>query len=187
VGRAIIPKRTDAASQVFPDGRLKVTRMKFVRTTRPKNPYTTDGIPASSSIAGLRIVFIREGASSAMKIAQPMESGTAKTIEPMVTRMVPTISGKIPYSGTAAVGSHDNPSRKSGRVTCCRIGKPSRTRKRRMRIMAITAKKAVRKNRLLINCSLIRDLRALPIEEFLNPNSVPAILTIFTPWQKEKN
>ena len=64
VGRAMIPRRTEAASQVLPVGKLKVIRMKFVRMIKPKNPYTTEGIPASSSIAGLRIVFIRGDASS---------------------------------------------------------------------------------------------------------------------------
>ncbi len=38
VGRAMIPRRTDAANQVLPVGRSKVTRMKFVRTMRPKKP-----------------------------------------------------------------------------------------------------------------------------------------------------
>ena len=38
VGRAMIPRRTDAANHVFPVGRLNTIRMTFVRTTRPKNP-----------------------------------------------------------------------------------------------------------------------------------------------------
>ena len=82
---------------------------------------------------------------------------------PMVTRSVPTISGKIPYSGIAAVGSHDNPRRRSGRLTCSRIGYASRTRKRMMNAMTITAKKAVKKKRVLIDCSLSRRCGHCPV------------------------
>ena len=64
VGSAMMPRRTEAASQVSPVGRSNATRIKLVRTMRPKNPYTTEGIPASSSMAGLRIFFIRGEASS---------------------------------------------------------------------------------------------------------------------------
>ncbi len=66
VGSAMMPSSTEAASQVSPVGRSNVTRMKPVSTMRPKNPYTTEGIPASSSMAGLRIFFIRGDASSAI-------------------------------------------------------------------------------------------------------------------------
>ncbi len=65
-------------------------------TIRPKNPYTTDGIPASSSMAGLMTSFTRGEASSAIYTAVPIESGTAITIEPRVTSRVPTIRGAIP-------------------------------------------------------------------------------------------
>ena len=38
VGRAMIPRRIEAASHVSPVGISKVTRMKSVSTIRPKNP-----------------------------------------------------------------------------------------------------------------------------------------------------
>ena len=66
VGRAMMPSRTEAASHVSPVGRSKVTRMKSVRTIRPKNPYTTEGIPASSSTGRFEHYFTRGDASSEM-------------------------------------------------------------------------------------------------------------------------
>jgi hypothetical protein len=122
VGRAITPRSSEAASHVSPVGISKLTRIKFVRTIKPKNPYTTEGIPASSSTAGLRIFFVRGDASSERYIAQPMDSGTAKTMAPMVTNRVPTMSGKIPYNGTIAVGAQSGPRRKAGKPTSTKIG-----------------------------------------------------------------
>ena len=46
VGSAITPRRMDPASQVSPLGTAKFTRIQSVRTIRPKNPNTTEGIPA---------------------------------------------------------------------------------------------------------------------------------------------
>ncbi len=64
VGSVMIPRRIDPASQVCPLGMLNAMRMKVLRTIIPKNPYTTDGMPASSSVAGFRMLFIRGEASS---------------------------------------------------------------------------------------------------------------------------
>lgn len=72
----MMPNRTEPASQVSPVGIEKFTRIRSVSTIKPKNPYTTDGIPANSSIAGLTIAFTRGGeASSAMTIAQAIPRG----------------------------------------------------------------------------------------------------------------
>ncbi len=96
VGSAIIPRRIDPASQVSPVGTSKETRIQLVSTTSPKKPYTTEGMPASSSTAGLIMVRRRGPASSEMKMALAIPSGTARTMAPIITRIVPTISERIP-------------------------------------------------------------------------------------------
>lgn len=113
VGSAMIPSNIDPASHDSPVGTSNEILIQFVRIIRPKNPYTTEGIPASSSIAGLMTAFTRGGASSDMKSALPIPNGTARTIAPTVTRRVPTISVKIPYEGGVPVGFHERPVRKS--------------------------------------------------------------------------
>ena len=89
-----------------------------------------------------------------------MESGTANTIAPIVTRRVPMMSGKIPYRGSTAVGAQVSPKRKGMIPTSTKIGYPSRNRKRRINVTTTTAKDAVQKNRVLIARSLRNDRRA---------------------------
>jgi hypothetical protein len=89
-----------------------------------------------------------------------MESGTANTIDPIVTRRVPTMSGKIPYRGSPAVGAQVSPKRKGMIPTSTKIGYPSRNRKRRMKETTTTANDAVQKNRVLIARSFRNDKRA---------------------------
>jgi hypothetical protein len=86
-----------------------------------------------------------------------MDSGTAKTMAPIVTSSVPTMSGKIPYSGSAAVGAQSGPRRNVSGPTCAKIRKPSRNKKSRMKVTTITAKKAVKKKTVLIDLSLRRE------------------------------
>ena len=52
VGSAIIPRITEAAAHEKPLGISSVFCRKLHKTSIPKNPYTTDGIPARSSTAG---------------------------------------------------------------------------------------------------------------------------------------
>ena len=93
-----------------------------------------------------------------------MDSGTAKTMAPRVTSRVPTMSGKIPYSGSAAVGAQSGPRRKLRGPTCVKIGNPSRNRKSRMKVTTITAKKAVKKKTVFIDFSFRREYRAGPAD-----------------------
>ena len=143
VGRAMMPKRTEPASQVSPVGTEKLTLITSVRTIRPKNPYTTDGMPARSSIAGLNTAFTRGDASSAMTIAHAMPRGAAMTIAPMVTRRVPTHSGRVPYVGIAPVGFQVAPKRNSHGVAVAKMGRPSFTRNAKMKNTVSTPKAAV--------------------------------------------
>jgi hypothetical protein len=89
-----------------------------------------------------------------------MESGTAKTMAPNVTSRVPAMSGKIPYSGSTAVGAQSGPKIKLIGPACVKIGKPSRNRKSRMNVTTITAKKAVKKRMVFIDCSFRREYLA---------------------------
>ncbi len=96
VGIAMIPRSIDPASHDSPVGTSKVICNHVVRTINPKKPNTTDGIPASSSIAGFIIAFIRGVASSAIKMALPILRGIAMSIAPRVTSKVSTIKGNAP-------------------------------------------------------------------------------------------
>ncbi len=66
VGNAMIASTTAPAKAVSPTGRFMDFWMSGTRTTSPKKPYTTEGIPASNSITGLRMPCMRFGASSAI-------------------------------------------------------------------------------------------------------------------------
>ena len=81
---------------VKPVGRLSVSRTTDDKTTIPKNPSTTDGMPATISIIGLRISRSQRGAISAMKIAVNKPIGMAMMAAPIVTTSEPKISGIIP-------------------------------------------------------------------------------------------
>ena len=128
VGRAMTARRMDPASQVRPDARSKVTRRTSVRIIRPKKPYTTDGIPARSSMAGLRTLLVREEAISAVKTAHPRERGMAMAMAPRVTRIVPAMRGRVPYSGGVPVGSQVPPVMKFPIPTSGKMGEASRKR-----------------------------------------------------------
>ena len=173
VGRAMMPRRTDPASQVSPVGTEKFTRIKSVRTIRPKNPYTTDGIPARSSIAGLNMAFTRGEASSAMTIAHAIPRGAAMTIAPMVTRTVPTHSGRVPYAGIVPVGFQVASKRNSHGVAAAKIGRPSLTRNVRMKNTVRTPKAAVANQTERMIRSFRYALR--PAESSANTAGVPVI------------
>ena len=66
VGIAMIPSSSDAASQERPYVTSNASLRKGTSTTSPKNPYTTDGIPAKTSQIGLRMLRYLEGATSEM-------------------------------------------------------------------------------------------------------------------------
>jgi glycosyltransferase involved in cell wall biosynthesis len=67
VGRTITVRIKDAASILKPVP-PKYTLIIGTSTISPKNPYTTEGIPARVSITGFKILLIVRGASSARNI-----------------------------------------------------------------------------------------------------------------------
>ena len=81
---------------VRPVGTLKASRTSGDRAIIPMKPSTTDGIPATTSIIGLRISRSQRGATSATKIAASTPVGTAMIAAPSVTSTDPRISGSSP-------------------------------------------------------------------------------------------
>lgn len=66
-------------------------------TTRPKNPYTTDGTPARAFIEGTSTRRTAGGAISAKNTAHATPRGVPMPIAPNVTISEPTIIGKMPH------------------------------------------------------------------------------------------
>ena len=102
-----------AASRLLPGGARRVL-IKGTITTRPKKPYTTDGIPARSSIAGLNSLTITAGAISERKIAVNIPISIPANTEPRVASRDAATMGKIPNDASpfAEVGFHSLPKTK---------------------------------------------------------------------------
>ena len=84
VGKIMMPRMMDAARIESP-GPPIYSRIKGARTITPRNPKTTEGIPASSSMVGLMMRITRRGRNSFKKIAPAMPSGAPISIAPKVT------------------------------------------------------------------------------------------------------
>ena len=80
-------------------------------TIRAKKPITTEGKPASSSMAGLMISRNHVGAKAAEKSAARMAMGAANNIPISVILMVPTTRGTRPYLGLSETGCQAFPVR----------------------------------------------------------------------------
>src|SRR6185295_19598814 len=80
---------------------------QVARTIKAKKPITTDGMPASSSTAGLMTSRTACGANSDVKIAAPTAIGSAMSNATMVTLRVPISSGSSEYFGTVETGCHE--------------------------------------------------------------------------------
>ena len=80
----MMPSMMDAVSTPFPLVPVR-TCITGTMTTRPKKPYTMDGIPASRSMAGFRNRYSFAGQNFAIKIAQSSPIGTPIRIAPAVT------------------------------------------------------------------------------------------------------
>ena len=74
VGRIIMPSRMPAVRTLFPTP--KMLCMMGTRTTSPKKPYTMDGMPASSEIAGFKILYNFPGQNRAIKTEHNSPMGT---------------------------------------------------------------------------------------------------------------
>src|SRR3712207_4640746 len=107
VGSIIIPSKMEATNILLPLPLDDIRPMPFrllekslahgTKTTRPKKPYTTDGIPANSSVAAFNGLYICLGQYIAIKTDVSIPVGTPTIIAPAVTYILPTIIGNIPY------------------------------------------------------------------------------------------
>jgi len=133
VGKIIIARIMEADSTLYPlwysvfrmsaKNVLSICINSSLTMTIPNRPYTTEGIPARSSTAGLINLLTLGGANSARKIAVATPRGTPRIRAPKVTAKVPIIIGRIPK--TPFVGYHSFPRRKSIKPTFLIMGKPS--------------------------------------------------------------
>ena len=80
----MMPSSTDAVSIVFPFT-PKICLTAGTSTHIPKNPYTTDGIPAIRLINGLMTLYAFGGQNFDKNIAVRSPIGTPITIAPAVT------------------------------------------------------------------------------------------------------
>ena len=122
-GRIIAPRTSDAASTDSPDA---IPSRSKPRTTvrRPRKPYTTDGIPARTSITGRTTARVR-GPATQSASAAPTPTGSATTSAPNDTASVPAIIGRIPRMGFGSVGSQSLPERKPHSDACDSAGRLS--------------------------------------------------------------
>jgi hypothetical protein len=130
---------------VCPVGRLRVFCTIGTNITSPKNPNTTEGMPARTSIKGFSKSATFGFATSAIYIAQAIPRGTAKIIEPAVTRREPKNRGNSPNSLFTDSGYHNFPVRKSRRDVFLKRSKLSLNKKRHMR-KTITTVRALTEN-----------------------------------------
>ena len=103
IAKMIAPARTlnpllAASGFIFCANGRMYSRMAGTMTASPKKPYTTEGIPANSSIAALKSFAGRFFTISAKNTAQPSPVGIPIINAPRVTPRVPAIKGKIPNS-----------------------------------------------------------------------------------------
>ena len=112
-GNIIIAKTIIAEKSVAPSGRLNAFLTNGTIIIMPASPYTTDGIPESSSTADVRIFETLFPANFEMYIAHKSPIGTPTTIAPRVPNTELSINGRMPYNGVFAVGCQTVPKRKS--------------------------------------------------------------------------
>ena len=84
VGRIMIPSRIEAVKILFPFP-LKCSLINGTNTTRPKNPYTIEGMPAKRSTIGFKMRYSFSGQKRAIKIDISIPTGTPIKSAPPVT------------------------------------------------------------------------------------------------------
>jgi hypothetical protein len=140
VGSAIIPRIMEPVKAVCPVGRLKTSLISGTSTTSPKNPNTTEGMPARISIKGFRKSATLGCASSEIYIAQAIPRGIEKIIAPAVTIREPKSRGNKPNCMFKDVGYQDFPVRKPRRDVSLKRSKLSLNKKRHIRKSIMTVR-----------------------------------------------
>jgi hypothetical protein len=94
----------------------KIACTHVASTMSAKKPMTTEGTPASSSIAGFTTSRRRGPAYSDTNTAAATLMGTASTSATTVTFREPTMSGSTLYLGTSLTGCHTNAASPAWRI-----------------------------------------------------------------------
>lgn len=162
VGKIIIPRMIDVVRSPFPSPAFSTIPICFnvlpnsrtigTSTTRPKNPYTTEGIPANSSVAAFSGLYIFFGQYIAINTDVRIPIGTPNTIAPAVTYKLPMIIGKIP--NRLLFGLHSSPVINFTNPISLIAGTPFANKKIQMRATASTEVQAAIKNTPCMNFSV---------------------------------
>ena len=153
----MIPSRMEAVRIQLP--LLRGSRStKGTMTTRPKKPYTTEGMPANSSTAGCRTLRVRLLAKNAIYMAVIIPTGTPSNTAPAVTYTLPNIMGKMPYR--PLLGRQVVPSRKSPRPISAMAGMPLAKRKIQINATARMDTQATSRKTIFANVSLMEFMDA---------------------------
>ena len=104
--------------------------MAGTSTIIPTKPYTTDGMPASSSTAPRMTLATLGGATLERNSAVNSPTGTPIRMAPAVPYTEVRMKGRIPNDGSRVVvaGSQTCPVRKSQRPICRMAGTPETIR-----------------------------------------------------------
>ena len=121
VGSTMMDRMMATAMRLLP-GPPKRLRTKGTTTIMPKNPYTTDGMPASRSMAERMTRPVLFGASSARNTATMIPTKVENATERAVAKREATIIGKIPK--ISAVGCQVVPKIKSSTPILNMAGAP---------------------------------------------------------------
>jgi hypothetical protein len=142
------PSAMPAVSAFSRIGECVTDCSQLASTMSAKKPITTDGMPASISIAGLRNSRTWGGANSELYTAASTDSGTANSMAITTTLTVPVSSGTSPYLGTSPTGCHNGVAKKPARLASFwisgleRIGHASLNTNTTMSTSPATAEKA---------------------------------------------
>ena len=101
MARTIALENTPKPVMVWPN-EAAAPRTQATMMVKPIKPYTTEGIPTSSSMSGWNTLRPNPGAISTTKIAEPMAIGKANSVDRSITAKEPEIMGRAPTMGMPA-------------------------------------------------------------------------------------
>ena len=123
-GRIMMASTRMAANRQVPFFKWNSSITAGTSTIMPMRPYTTLGMPASSSTAGRTTDATRRLATLERNTAVSRPTGTPMTMAPSVPQMLVRMNGRMPNFGSAAVDFHSVPNRKSSRPISRMAGRP---------------------------------------------------------------
>ena len=128
LGSIITASTRMAARRQVPFFSRNISITAGTRTIMPTRPYTTLGIPASSSTAGRTMPAARLEATLERYTAHISPTGTPSSAAPSMPHTLVRMNGKMPNFGSAAVEAHSVPNRKFARPISRMAGRPAMTR-----------------------------------------------------------